>query len=86
MDLGMAETVDNALLLEVLKEVRQEMRDQRALLMQSIDYGRSFERHVGTQLLAISQRIDEVKDDLERTIKSELMGLIGDLEVGGRRG
>jgi hypothetical protein len=82
----MADNVDNTLMLEVLKEVRQEMRDQRALLLQSIDYGRSFERHLDAQLLAIHQRLNEVKDDLELTIKSEIMGLIGELDVRGSSG
>lgn len=87
----MTESPDNALVLEalkaeVLKEVRQELRDHRALLMESIDQSRSLERHVDTTLLAIGKRIDELRDELELVIKSELMGLVGDLEIKVRRG
>jgi hypothetical protein len=82
----MAESLDTTLLLELLKEIREEMRSHRALLMESIDRGRCLERHMDTQLLVISQRVSELKDDLELAIKSELMGLIGEFEGRGRGG
>jgi len=81
----MANDVDNAQLLEVLKEIRAEMRHHRTLLLQSMDQGRSVEIHVDTQLLAIRQQVKELKGELELLIKSELMGLLGDLEIRGSR-
>jgi hypothetical protein len=33
------------------------------------------------QLLAISQRVNELKGELELMIKSELLGVFGDLEI-----
>jgi len=74
-----------ALKLEVLKEVRQELRDHRALLMEAIDQGQSLERHLDTTLLALSKRVDELRDDVELIIKSELMGLVADLDLRGPR-
>ena len=71
---------DTPILLELLKEIRNETRHHRALLLEAIDQGRTMERHVDAQLLALNQRIGELKEELEQTIKSELMGLIGDLE------
>jgi hypothetical protein len=79
----MSDSGDNSLLLDLLKEIRNEMRDQRALLLESIDHGRSLERHMDAQLLALNQSVKELKDDLELVIKSELMGLVGDLANGG---
>jgi hypothetical protein len=77
---GNNDTTDNALFFQVLKEVREELRHQRALLLESIDQGRSLERHVDVTLLAIGRQFEELKDDLELMIKSELMGLVGDFE------
>jgi hypothetical protein len=86
----MTEAEDTALVLEafkleVLKEVRQELRDHRALLLEAIDQGRWLERHLDTTLLALSKRLEEVRDDLELVIKSELMGLVSDLDLRSPR-
>jgi len=82
----MTEAVDSVLLIEVLKEVRQELRDHRTLLLEAIDQGRALERHVDVALLAIDKRFEELRDDLELVIKSELMGLVGDLDLRWPRG
>ncbi len=82
----MPETVDNAMLLEVLQEIRRELRDQRPLLLELIAQGRSLELHVDTQLLVLDQRVKELRDDLELLIKSELMGLLGSVDGEGPRG
>jgi hypothetical protein len=87
----MTQTADTALVLEalkveVLKEVRQELRDHRTLLLEAIDQGRSLERHLDMTLLALSKRVDELRDDLELVIKSEVMGLVSDLDLRGPRG
>jgi hypothetical protein len=78
----MSGSADNAVLLEMLKEIRSEMRNYRALLLESLDQGRTLERQVDTQLLAVHQRISELREELEQTIKSELMGLVGDIQIG----
>jgi hypothetical protein len=82
----MTSDVNSARLLEVLKEIRAEMGHHRTLLLQSIDQGRSLEMLVDMQLLAISQRVNELKGELELMIKSELMGIFGDIDSGRPRG
>jgi hypothetical protein len=62
------DSADNALLLQVLKQVREELHHHRALLLESIDQGRSLERHVDMTLLVIGKQFEELKDDLELMI------------------
>ena len=57
-------------MLEILKEIRKEVRDVRSLLLQTVDHTRRIER-----------RVTEQRDDLELMIKSELMGALGNFEV-----
>jgi hypothetical protein len=45
-NLVMAENADDALMLEILKEIRKEQRDQRTLLLQLSDANRRLERSV----------------------------------------
>ena len=84
----MVENVDNTLLLGVLKEVRKELRDQRALLLKTSEYVRKLDQHTEARFLAlerkvlnVEERIGTLKDDLELMIKSELMGALGNFEV-----
>jgi hypothetical protein len=70
-------------LLQVLTDIRNEIRHQRALLLESIDQGRTLERAVDAQLLALHQRVREVKEEVEQTIKGEILMLIDGLESGG---
>jgi hypothetical protein len=74
----MARGVDSAVLLDLLNEVRDEMRRHRALLLEALDQSRMLEETVDTRLLALNQRIGELREELEQTIKCELMLLIGD--------
>jgi hypothetical protein len=78
----MTEMADTALLLEVLNELRKEAREHRALLFECIEQSRSLERHLDAHMLEINQRVSDLKDVLELTIKSELMGLAGDFGNG----
>jgi hypoxanthine-guanine phosphoribosyltransferase len=78
----MTDDANNAALLEVLRDIRNEMRHQRALLVESIEQGRTLERAMDAQSLALHQRIREVKEELEQTIKGEMLMLIGALDVG----
>jgi hypothetical protein len=77
----MPEDDNNAVLLEVLKDIRNEMRHSRALLLDAIDQGRTLERAMDAQLLALHQRIRELKEELEQTFKGEIMMLIAGLEI-----
>jgi hypothetical protein len=79
----MSDDADSAALLELLKDIRNQLRHHRALLLESIDQGRTLERIVDAQLLALHQRIRELKEELEQTIKGEIMMLIAGLEAGG---
>ena len=79
----MPDDVNSAALLEVLKDIRNELRHHRALLLESIDQGRTLERAMDAQLLALHQRVRELKEELEQTIKGEIMMLVDALETGG---
>ena len=73
----MVEQIDVGLLLNLLKEIRAEQRDQRTLLLQSVEYSRRIER----RLDALDRRTGELRDDLELMIKAELMGRLGHFEI-----
>jgi phosphopantetheine adenylyltransferase len=60
----MADNVDNALMLEILKDVRKEQRDQRVLLLQLAEHNRRLEQRMETQFLAVNQRLNHLKDEL----------------------
>jgi hypothetical protein len=78
----MTEPAGTALLLEVLEELRKEMREHRALLLECLEQGRSIETHLDAYALEINQRVSDLKDVLELMIRSELMGLAGDFGNG----
>jgi hypothetical protein len=78
-----AENVDNALMFEVLKEIRKEQRDQRTLLLLTTERVDKLDRHfeerflgVERKLLDLQERMSSVKDDLALMIKSELLGAL----------
>ena len=70
----MTEPVDNTLILSVLKDLRTELRQQRDLLLTSIDYMRKMEQRLDARLVA-------VRDDLELMLKSEIMGRLTHFET-----
>lgn len=51
----MAENVDNALTVEILREIRKELRDHRALLLQLADDNRRSERLMGSRFGAVDK-------------------------------
>lgn len=63
----MAETIDNALLVSLLRDTRREQTGQRTLLLSAIDDLRKMEQR-------LDARITATRDDLELVLKSELMG------------
>jgi hypothetical protein len=82
----MPDEANMADLLEVLKELRNEMRHQRALLLDVVDQGRTLERIADAHHLALHQRLRELKEELEQTIKGEITMLFVGLEAGGSGG
>jgi hypothetical protein len=56
------------------REQRAELRDVRSLLLAQVEHGRRAER-----------RVAELRDDLELMFKAELMGRLGNFEVGIER-
>jgi hypothetical protein len=79
----MSEEDTNSVLLEALKDLRNEMRHQRALLVEALDQGRTLERAMDAQLLRLHQRIRELKEELDQTIRGEIVMLMGSLESRG---
>jgi hypothetical protein len=73
----MAETPDNALMLEILKEIRKEVRDVRTLALQLVDRGDRLERH----MVEIERRLADAKEDMALMVKAELMGALGNFET-----
>jgi hypothetical protein len=70
----MAESVDNSLLLSILKEIRSEQNQHRTLLLQTIDYMRKMEQRLDGRMVAL-------RDDLELMLKSEVMGSLANFET-----
>jgi hypothetical protein len=77
----MAESVDNTLMLEILKDIRKEQNNQRTLLLQTVDALRRLQHFTEESLLTvkreflnIEERMKAHKDDLELMLKSELLG------------
>jgi hypothetical protein len=72
----MAENVDNSLVLEILKEIRKEQRDQRTLLLLTAERVDRLDRHFERKFLSLEERMSSMKDDLAMMIKSELLGAL----------
>jgi hypothetical protein len=79
----MPDDANTIALLESLKDIRNELRHHRTLLLEAIDQGRTLERAIDGHLFALHQRLRELKEELEQTIRGELMLLIASLEPGG---
>jgi hypothetical protein len=79
----MADNVDNALMLEILKGIRKEQRDQRTLLLSTSECVDRLDHHfeerflgVERKLLSLEERMSSMKDDLALMVKSELLGAL----------
>jgi hypothetical protein len=72
----MAENVDNGLMLEILKEIRKEQRDQRTLLLLTAERVDRLDRHFERKFLSLEERMSSMRDDLAIMIKSELLGAL----------
>ena len=72
----MSDQPDNVV-LRLLRDIRREMTDQRALLLALVEQGQRLERRMGE----LERRISEIKDDIEIMLKAELMGRMGNFEA-----
>ncbi len=66
--------IDNKLLLPALRDIRRDQRDTKELLV-------ALTKHVSELEKRLARRVDDVKDDLEIMIKSELMGRLTHFET-----
>jgi hypothetical protein len=85
---AVAEIVDSALLLEVLKEIWKEVREQRVLLLKANEAvgnlgGGAEARHQAAdrRIAGVEERLGDLRDDLGPTIKSELASALGSIEA-----
>jgi hypothetical protein len=65
-----------SLVLEQLRLIRRELGDVRTVALQGVEYMRRVERRVG----GVERRIEELRDDLELMLKTELMGRFAHFE------
>lgn len=68
---------DTSLTMTILREIRAEMREQRALLLQLVDAN---QRTAG-RFDVIERRISDLRPDLELMLKGELLGRLGHFET-----
>ena len=66
--------IDNKLLLSTLRDIRRDQRETKELLL-------ALSKHVSELEKRLGRRVDDVKDDLEIMIKSELMGRLTNFET-----
>lgn len=66
--------IDNKLLLSTLRDIRRDQRETKELLV-------ALTKHVSELEKRLARRVDDVKDDLEIMIKSELMGRLTNYET-----
>ncbi len=65
--------IDNKLLLSTLRDIRRDQPETKELLV-------ALTKHVSELEKRLARRVDDVKDDLEIMIKSELMGRLTNYE------
>ena len=69
------------LMLSLLRDIRKEQTDQRTLLLSVAEAVRRLETRQDKRILALENRIADLRDDLELMLKSELMGARTHFEV-----
>lgn len=72
----MSENRENAI-LEQLRQMRTEVQEVRAAALQNAEYARRLEH----RMASFEQRLGKLRDDLELSIKAELMGRVGHFET-----
>lgn len=76
------------LVLRLLRDMRTEHTQDRKRLLQIVDVPRKMEQRLETRISAVDQRIsaldrrfNELKDDLELLLRSEIMGSQTNFEI-----
>jgi hypothetical protein len=77
----MAESADNTLMLEILKDIRNEQNNQRTLLLLTVDAVRRLQQYTEERFLDIEKRMKVHKDDLELMLKSALLGAMAHFQT-----
>ncbi len=72
---------DNSPMVTILRELRADMRQQRALLLQVAEATHRLERRFGD----IERRISDTRDEIELTLKAELLGSLTRFETRAHR-
>ncbi len=73
--------LDNKLLLPALRDIRRDQRETKELLLALTKHVFEVEKRVAKRIDDMNKRFDEVKDDLEIMLKSELMGRLSHFET-----
>jgi hypothetical protein len=76
-----SDNADNALMLEILKQIQRDLSDQRRLLLNLVDYVHRMEQRSEERFIAIDRRLSSMKDDIELMVKAELMGRLTHFET-----
>lgn len=77
-------SVDDSLLLSILKEIRVELRDHRTMLLQLVDALRRHDRRfdeMERRFGDLERRFGDLTSELELMVKSELMGRLTHFET-----
>ncbi len=70
-------STDDTLLLSILKELRAEMREHKAMLLQLVDASRRHDRRFDD----LEHRFGDLRSELELMLKGELMGRLSHFET-----
>ncbi|MGD1037187.1 MAG: hypothetical protein ABR878_08315 [Roseiarcus sp.] len=70
-------STDDTLLLSILKELRAEMREHKAMLLQLVDASRRHDRRFDD----LEHRFGDLRGELELMLKGELMGRLSHFET-----
>ncbi len=73
--------LDNKLLLPALRDIRRDQRETKELLLALTKHVFEVEKRLAKRIDDMNKRFDEVKDDLEIMLKSELMGRLSHFET-----
>ncbi len=73
--------IDNKLLLSTLRDIRRDQRETKELLVALTKHVFDVEKRLAKRMDDMNKRFDEVKDDLEIMLKSELLGRLTHFET-----
>jgi hypothetical protein len=76
-----SDSANNALMLEILKQIQRDLSDQRRLLLSLVEYVHRLEQRSEERFTALDRRLSNMKDDIELMVKAELMGRLTHFET-----